>query len=86
MFVIINFCSIIHQPIIHEPVFMGKFTQKAVAKGIALDLLTQAKLGGIVPGAGIGYGGGGVGLGGGFGGGLGGGLGLGGIGLGGGIL
>lgn len=40
--------SIVHQPIIHEPIFFGgKFSEKGLAKGAAIDLLLLAKTGGL---------------------------------------
>ncbi|KAI2796184.1 hypothetical protein RDWZM_007424 [Blomia tropicalis] len=79
---------VVHQPIIHEVLPFGKFAAKGATKGIALDLLTTAKTGGLgglggVGGIGHGIGGiGGHGIGGGGFGGLGG---IGGLGLGGGL-
>lgn len=50
--------SVIKQPIIHEPIFYGgKFAEKGLAKGAALDLLAHAKTGGLIGHGGFGHGG-----------------------------
>ncbi|KAH9501507.1 hypothetical protein DERF_012348 [Dermatophagoides farinae] len=49
---------VIKQPIIHEPIFYGgKFAEKGLAKGAALDLLAHAKTGGLIGHGGFGHGG-----------------------------
>ncbi|KAH9414610.1 hypothetical protein DERP_008806 [Dermatophagoides pteronyssinus] len=47
---------VIKQPIIHEPIFYGgKFAEKGLAKGAALDLLAHAKTGGLIGHGGFGH-------------------------------